>query len=122
MSLGQRYSAGFMAVLLATSSVALLLSEPDRRGVLTALAIVAAVQVPLGWWLIRSVGRPAALAAWIIGMLVRFGVVVLAGLVLVPRLGWPAAPTLIGMVVVVLALLLVESTVLWLEHFGSGAT
>jgi hypothetical protein len=114
-----RYGLGLVLVGAATLGVSTLLTGADRRGVLIAFAITLVVQAPLGWWLIRSVGRSSAFAAWVVGMMVRLGVLGVVGLVLVPRLGWPAAPTLIGMAVLVVALLLVEGVVLWFEHFGS---
>lgn len=121
MSAGLRYGLGLLVVLAGTAGIAIFLSGEDRSGLLTALGITVIVQVPLGWWLIRSVGRPIVLAAWVVGMLVRLGVVALVGLVLVPWLRWPAGPTLIALAALILALLLVESAVLWFEHFGSEA-
>ncbi|HTS87353.1 MAG TPA: hypothetical protein VMG41_02590 [Gemmatimonadales bacterium] len=121
MTLGRRYAAGFVVVVLAAGALSALLGGADRTGVLVVLGLVAAVQVPLGWWLVRSVGRPSVVGVWVFGMLARFGLVAIAGLVIVPRLGLPAQSTLVSVVGLLFALLLVEGTVLWLEHLGSGA-
>lgn len=121
MSTAGRYGTGLLLVTAATLAVLMSLEGADRRGVLIAFVLTMAVQAPLGWWLIRAVGKPAALVSWIVGMMVRLGALAVVGLVLVPGLGWPAAPTLIGMAVLVLMLLVVEGAVLWFEHFGSKA-
>ncbi len=121
MTAASRYGLGLLLVSVATLGVLSLLGAVERRGVLLAFGITLAVQAPLGWWMIRSVGQPSALAAWLVGMMVRLGVLAVVGLAVVPRIGWPAAPTLIGMAALVLALLVVGSAVLWFEHFGSEA-
>lgn len=68
-----------------------------------AAAIVAAGWVALGVQLLtfsvmRLVGREQVMVAWGLGVLVRFAVVALWALVLVPALGLTATPALIGLV------------------------
>lgn len=68
-----------------------------------AAAIVAAGWVALGvqmltFSVMRLVGREQVMVAWGLGVLVRFAVVALWALVLVPALGLTATPALIGLV------------------------
>lgn len=114
MTPGRRYLAGVALVATVGALIGMVLREPARSGLLLALGIALTAQVPLGWWLIRSVGRPKLLMVWMVGMMVRLGLLGLLGLVILPALGWPLGPALIGFTALLLALLAVESVVLLL--------
>lgn len=94
----------------------MVLPPAARAGWWPALVLALAVQAPLGWWVIRSLGGPSFLVAWGAGLLARFGLVGLVAFVLVPQLGWPAAATLLSLVGLLVALLAVESVVVMLEQ------
>jgi hypothetical protein len=79
-------------------------------------AVGLVLQAPLGWWAIRSIGTERFLPVWTLGMLVRFTVVGVAGLAVLPALGRRAGPMLGSMVGVLVALLLVEGVTALREH------
>lgn len=108
-------------VLLALLSTGIILVRPsgDRPGLWLALGLSLIIQAPLGAWLVEAVRHGRATGVWALGMAARFGLVGLVGLVLLPSLGWPAGPALIGLVLLLLAFLVVEGAVLWAEHFGA---
>ena len=85
------------------------------------LAMGTLLQLPLGWWLVRSVGSPRFLTPWVLGMLARLVVLGLVGLVVVPARGWPLEAPLLALVLLFGATLSVEGAVLWTEHFGTRA-
>jgi len=116
VTLGRRYLAG--VALVGAASALLLLVVPDgiRPEVMWGAATGLALQAPLGWWALRSLGTEHFLLSWGLGMLVRFTVVALAGLTMVPALGYAAGPMLGAMVGVLVALLLVEGVTAVREH------
>lgn len=116
MSLGWRYLTGVAAV--GGASVLGVVAAPAevRHEVLWGAATGLALQVPLGWWALRSLGSERFMLSWGLGMLVRFTVVILAGLTVAPALGGSAAPMLGTMVAVLVALLLVEGVTAVREH------
>jgi hypothetical protein len=85
-------------------------------GVLLGLLI----QVPLAWLTLRSIGTERFQLIWVGGMLIRLATVAIAGLVLVPELGWRMAPTLGALVATILALLLVEAVAAARAHWGTN--
>lgn len=101
-------SAGVVGVAAATATIAT--GGEARTGLLLATALGAAIQLPLGWWLVRSLGTPHLLRAWALGMAARVGLLGVTALVLVPAFRWPAAPVLLGLAGVLFGLLLVEVT------------
>ena len=107
----RRYVAGVAVVAAAAGAVALALPGEQGRGAWFGLALGFLVQVPLGWWLVRSLGTSRFLTAWVAGMGARVGLVALAGFVILPVLRWPKAPGLVGLAAVLLALLGVEVSV-----------
>jgi len=121
VSAGRRYWLGVGVIAVVTAAIAGTLGTTSGAGVWLALGMTLAIQAPLGWWLIRAVGRGQAVGVWALGMAVRLGLVALTGLVLLPALDWPPGPGLVGLATLLLALLLLEGLVLWLEHFGSEA-
>jgi hypothetical protein len=94
-------------------AIGVILPPHSRAGWWPALVLGLVVQAPLGWWVIRSLGRPSFLAAWGAGLLARFGLVGLAAFLLVPQLGWPPSATLLSLVGVLVALMLVEMVVVY---------
>ena len=109
MRQGSRYWVGSGVVIAVAVAVALLLGRGDgRSGLLIATALAAAVQLPFGWWLVRSLGTRHFLGAWVGGMGARVLLPVTTALVLAPTLHWPLMPVLLGLVGVLIGLLLVE--------------
>jgi hypothetical protein len=104
------------AVTAAAAGVTLAAPEPLEADVGWGAAVGLLLQTPLGWWALRSIGTERFLAVWGLGMLVRFTVVGIAGLVVVPVLGGRAGPMLGSMVGVLVGLLLVEGVVALREH------
>jgi hypothetical protein len=121
VKLSRWYLGGLGAIISAAAAVGLLLPARARPGFWAVVVLAALVQGPLGWWLLKSVGTPSVLPVWSLGLLARVGLVAITGLLLVPTLGWPAQSTLIGLVVVLLAALFLEATVLAFEHHRSEA-
>ena len=103
-----RYLAGLAAVA-ALGAVTIAVAAPAERIELAAgIGLGLLVQAPLGWLTVRSVGTARFQAIWLLGMLVRLGVVALAGLILIPALNWQLVPALAGLVVTIVVLLVVE--------------
>lgn len=69
----------------------------DLKAVVTAGWVALGVQL-LTFAIVRLAGREQVIAAWGLGVLVRFAVVALWGFLLVPALGLPATPALIALV------------------------
>jgi hypothetical protein len=116
VSLGRRYLAGVAAVGAGGAGLVLLVPAAVRHEVLWGAVTGLALQAPLGWWALRSLGTDRFMLSWGLGMLVRFAVVAIAGLILLPLLGRAAAPMLGTMVGVLVALLLVEGVTAVREH------
>ena len=116
MTAGFRYLAGMALVGLGFAMLALAVSSDLRDEVGWAVVIALAVQAPLGWWTLRSIGRPGFQLVWSLGMLVRFAAVGLTGLVLVPAFGWEMGPALGTLVAAMMALVLVEVVTAVREH------
>jgi hypothetical protein len=116
MTLRGRYGAGVAVVGLAGLVVVALVPAPLRAGVLWGLAVGLLLQAPLGWWTLRAVGTERFFTLWGLGMLVRFGVLVVAAFALTAVPGPLAAPMLTTMVATLVALLLVEGGVAMREH------
>lgn len=115
MTAGRRYLAGVGAVC-ALAATAGALVPASRPGVWLALAATVVIQGPLGWWLIRSLGTERLLRVWGVGIGARLALVALVGAVVVPALEWPLAPTLVSLAALLVAMLVVESVVLWLAQ------
>ena len=102
-----RYLAG-LALAAVMGSAAIVLSPDHRIELASGIGLGLLVQAPLGWLTIRSLGTARFQAVWLLGMLARLVTVAVAGLILLPVLGWPMIPALAGLVGTVLVLLLVE--------------
>lgn len=116
MTVAGRYLAGLVLVGLAGTGLILVVPSAIRLEVAWGLLIAIALQAPLGWWTIRSIGRQQFQLVWSLGMLIRLAVLGLTGLVLVPGLGWHVGPTLGTLVATMVALLLVEAVTAVREH------
>ena len=111
MNGARRYLAVTAALAILGSCAGLLVPEGWRAGWLLALGLTLAIQGPLGWWLMASLGTERFLGVWALGIFARLALVALAGLVLVPMLGLPPAPTLLSLVGFLVALLAIEGIV-----------
>ena len=116
MRLAGRYLAGVAAIATAAAGATVTVPADVRPEVGWGAAIGLVLQAPLGWWALRAVGTDRFMAVWGLGMLARFTVVVIAGLVVIPRLGHRAEPMLVSMVGALVALLLVEGITALSEH------
>jgi hypothetical protein len=74
------------------------------------------LQSPLGWWALRAIGTERFFPVWGLGMLVRFMVLAIAGLIVIPALGVRAGPMLASMVGVLVALVFVEGITAMMAH------
>lgn len=105
----RRYLAGLGIVAGSSLLLALALGRGDaRRTVLLVAALALAVQAPLGWWLVRSLGTPRFTGVWVAGMAGRVALIGVTAFVLVPAFGWPLGPALFGLAGMLVGLLLVE--------------
>ena len=102
---------------LALLSLGFLAFAPPgwRPAIILALGLAMAVQVPLGSWLLATLGTERFLPVWVLGMLARLVLIALAGLLLFPTLHWPTAPGLITLVLLLMASLALEGLVLLFE-------
>lgn len=115
MSTESRYAIGLVAVG-AGALVAGLAAGPSRTAVWAAAAVALALQGPLGWWLVRSVGEPRFFQVWGAGLLARLGLVGAAGAVLLVSRDPGAQAALIVLAGALVALLGVEIVVLLRDH------
>ena len=116
MTTASRYLAGLTIVALAGAALVSVAAPDQRAEVSWGLGIALLAQAPLGWWTLRSIGRPAFQLVWALGMLLRFGVVGITAIVLVPAFRWQIGPVLGTLVGVMLALLVVEAVTAVREH------
>jgi uncharacterized membrane protein len=116
-----RYLSGLAVVAAVGALVIGRVSPAVRQEVAWGIGLALVVQAPLGWFTVRSVGTGRFQMVWALGMLVRLGLVAVAGLVLVPALHWQMAPTLAGLVGTILVLLLVEVLTVMRENSGIEA-
>jgi hypothetical protein len=117
----RRYLLGMGGIALLCSGLVAFAPPAWRTGLWVALGLALAVQLPLGTWLLRSLGSDRFLGVWVLGMLARLVLVGVAGLVLYPAFHWPAAPGLVSLVLILMASLALEGLVLLLE-FRQGDT
>lgn len=121
MRRGRRYLLGLGVVLLLFLGLVAWAPPSWQPGLWLALGLALVVQIPLGLWLLASLGSERFLAVWVIGMLVRLALVGVAGLAVFPALEWPAAPGLLSLVLLLMASLALEGLVLLLEFREASA-
>jgi hypothetical protein len=105
---------------LAIFSLGLVAFAPPawRPGLLVAMGLAMLVQVPMGAWLLATLGSDRFLAVWVGGMLARLVLIGVAGLFLYPAFLSPAAPGLLTLVLLLMASLALEGLVLLREFHG----
>jgi hypothetical protein len=116
MTRGGRYLAAVGGVAAGALALSGLASADDRAAAWWGIGVGLVLQTPLGWWAIQSIGTERFLGIWLLGMLVRLTVVVIAALVVLPVLGSGAEAMLGAMVGVLVALLAVEGATAFREH------
>ncbi len=116
MTLAGRYVGGVAAVGAAGLGLMAVSPPGSRPGMAWGLIAGVLLQAPLGWWTLRKIGTESFLTVWGLGILVRLAVVAIAAFAVIPALGDAAAPMLLAMVGILVALLLVEGVVAMLEH------
>jgi hypothetical protein len=116
VTLAGRYVAGVGAVAVAGLGVMAILPAGSRPGMAWGLITGLLLQVPLGWWTLRAIGTDRFLTVWLLGILFRLAVVAVASFAVIPAAGEAAAPMLVTMVGILVALLLVEGVVAMREH------
>jgi hypothetical protein len=110
------YVAGVGVVAIAGLGVMAVAPAESRPGMAWGVITGLVLQAPLGWWTLRAIGTERFLTLWVLGILVRLAVVGIAAFAVIPVLGDAAAPMLVTMVGILVALLLVEGVVAMREH------
>jgi hypothetical protein len=108
--IGAASVAAFGALSVALAAPAI------RPAMVWGLSIAFALQAPLGWWTVRSIGRPQFQLVWSAGMLIRLAVVGVAALIVAPAFGLQLSPLLGSLVAAMAALLIVEALTAMREH------
>lgn len=121
MTPSRTYLVGVALIGLVMSGIVLRFSPASRPAGFAMIVLGLVVQGPLGWWMVKSVGTPKFLGAWVIGMLVRFGLLGVVALLVFPLLGWPLSPGILVLAVVLFAMLLLEGLVVWVVHSQAEA-
>jgi hypothetical protein len=116
VTLAGRYVAGVGVVAVAGLGVMAVVPAGSRPGMTWGMIAGLLLQAPLGWWTLRAIGTERFLTLWGLGILVRLSVVAIAAFGTIPALGDEAAPMLVTMVGVLVALLLVEGVVAMRVH------
>ena len=111
MSGARRYLAATAVLATVGGGAGLVIPEGWRAGWWLALGLTLAIQGPLGWWLMASLGTERFLGVWALGIFTRLALVVLTGLGLVPMFGLPPAPTLLPLVGFLMISLAIEGIV-----------
>jgi len=105
------YLAGLAIATSLGVLVGFRVSPAAQPGVWLACLLTLALQGPLGWWLVRSLGRPEFMVVWVLGMLARISLLGLMAFIVLPLLGWPLEPGLLTAAALLVAMLIVESVV-----------
>lgn len=121
MKPARTYLIGLALVAAIMSGIVLRFSDANRPAGFAMILLGLVVQGPLGWWMIRSVGTPKFLGAWVLGMLARIGLLGVTALVLFPLLHWPLTPGILVLAVMLFAMLLLEGMVVWMVHSQAEA-
>jgi O-antigen/teichoic acid export membrane protein len=110
------YLAGSVLVCGAALAFALFSGPAIQTDLLWGVGLAASIQIPLGWFTVRSVGTNRFQLVWSAGMLARLAIVALTALVLVPANAWRVGSVLGALVATLVALLLVEAVTAMREH------
>jgi hypothetical protein len=114
----RRYLLG-LTLVAAFGTIVIGLAGPQLRTEIGLGELIGlAIQAPLGWWTVRSIGTERFQLVWLGGMVIRLAVVALAALLLAAT-EWDAAPVLMALVATLLVLLLVEAATAVQEHSRS---
>lgn len=113
-----RYLLGMGALAICSLGLVAFAPPAWRPGLWVALGLAMLVQVPLGTWLLATLGSQRFLAVWVFGMLARLVLIGVAGLFLYPAFLPPAAPGLLTLVLLLMASLALEGLVLLREFQG----
>jgi len=105
---GAGYLLGVGAVAVAGLALVGLVPDPIRSDVALGALVGVALQAPLGWWALRSLGSDQFMLVFGLGILLRLTVVLVAGVTMQAALARSAGPALVTMVGILVALLLVE--------------
>jgi hypothetical protein len=111
-----RYLTGVAAVAAAAAGATVTVAPAIRAEVGWGSLVGLVLQSPLGWWALRAIGTERFFPVWGLGMLVRFMVLAIAGLIVIPALGVRAGPMLASMVGVLVALVFVEGITAMMAH------
>ena len=111
MTAAQSYTLGVAIVVAVGSSAAALAPVELRPAFWCALGLGSAVQAPLGWAVVRSLGSERFLLAWAAGVGARLALLAIAAVVIAPRLGLTLGPFLFALVGVLMAFVAVEALV-----------
>ncbi len=109
MTTAPRYLIWFGAAAAVLGGLALASPAEMRREVSFAVLLAIVLQGPLGWWAVNSLGTARFVWVWGFGLLMRFGVVGLVALGVVPAVGWAPGPVLLSLVGALIVLLAVEA-------------
>lgn len=120
MTLAHRYLAGVAIVAAGGMGAVLAVPAADRVQVGWGVLVGLVLQAPLGWWALRSLGTEQFMLVWGLGMLLRFTVLAVAGLAVLPVLGVQPGPMLLSMVGILVALLLVEGATAVRQYSREG--
>jgi hypothetical protein len=116
------YLIGLALVAVMMTGVVFRFSEASRPSSFAMIALGVLVQGPLGWWMVKAVGTPRFIGAWVMGMLARFGLLAVAAFLIFPLMHWSLSPGLIVLAVVLFAMLLLEGLVVWIVHSQAEAS
>lgn len=111
MSGGTRYLAATALFALLAAGASTLVPASWRPGWWLALGVTLLLQAPLGWRLVTALGTDGFLVIWVAGILLRLVAVAVTGLVVVPMIGWSAAPVLLALVGFLAVSLAIEGVV-----------
>jgi hypothetical protein len=101
-------AASVAVVALAGGILAAFYRSPiDRKAIAVSAGIALVVQL-LAFTVVRLVGGEHVIAAWGVGAIMRFAVLVLHALVIAPALGLPAGAALVSVAVFLFALTVLE--------------
>ena len=100
--------ASVVVIALGAAILAAFYRGPlERKAILISAAIAFGVQL-LAFVVIRLVGREHVIAAWGVGAILRFAVLVLYALLIAPAFGLPAAAALVSFAVFLFASTVLE--------------